>query len=619
MDRAGRRRSVTGEDHAFLERARDSAHGPRDAIDIVRRMARAPLARRTARTVSVLVFVAACLPFLPLLQADFVDWDDDHNFVDNVAYRGLTPAHLKWMFTTFHYGGYHPLSWLSVAIDHAFWGMDARGYHLTNILVHAANAVLLLWVAVAFLRTQAAVTTATVWAAGAAAVLFAVHPLRVESVAWITERRGLLAALFLLASVLFYLRAHAAGATSARRLMVLSIAMFTLSLLSKGLAMVLPVLLLVLDVWPLRRLAGGAATVRRLLVEKIPYVVIAFVIGLFARMAQQEHGATYSFAEYGLLGRLAQTAYSLCYYVGRTFWPAELCVLHPLEAEPGWGELRFGLAGVAVLAATLALLVLRRRWPAALVAWLAYGILLAPVSGLAQAGPSLVAERYSYLPTAGFFVLAAWALARAGGSHRSRQKLVTALVVTLALVWAGLSHVQSRHWRDSVTLWTRAVAIHPDSVFGHLNLGGALGKRGRHAEAAAEYERVVARIPRFGSAWWGLALSRFRAGDREGALPALQSAREAWTGGHWTTRPVLAEIVYMQGMLRTLLGRHDEALRYLREALAIDATYVHTYPVLADVLVQRGERQEAIATLESGLGIAPNDQRLREMLARLRQ
>ena len=334
-------------------------------------MASKPTRISPAHWLAAFLIVGACaIAFLPVLDADFVNWDDDKNFTENEAYRGLSAHHLAWMFTTFHYGGYHPLSWLSVAIDHAIWGMEAKGYHLTNLALHALNALLVFALVLRVLRlTRGAPSTAHVWAAAGATLLFAVHPLRVETVAWITERRALLATLFWILTILLYVgsRDPESSGPRARTLFWLSVCAYLLSLLAKGMALTLPVLLLVVDVYPLRRLPPGESALplaRRLALEKLPFFAVAIGIGILARLAQQEGAAVRSFAEHPLLDRSVQASHALLFYLWKTILPSGLCALHPLEQKLDWTQFVYFGSVVAVVALTVVLWRARRRWPA---------------------------------------------------------------------------------------------------------------------------------------------------------------------------------------------------------------------------------------------------------------
>src|SRR5437773_2306132 len=273
-------------------------------------LGRGPAAAAWMVPAGIALVLIAC--FLPTLRNDFVLWDDDLNFTDNPSYRSLSWRQLHWMFTTVHGGHYQPLSWVTLGLDYTLWGMNPTGYHLTSLLLHAVNAVLFYHVVVVLLRRAA--VTASAGAAAVGALFFAIHPLRVESVAWASERRDVLSGLFYLATVLAYVRMAAAERTGgARRWYLVSLACFVLSLLSKAWGMTLPIVLVLLDVYPLRRPPR--------LLEKAPYAVLALGAAALAFLAQAQVPAMRTLAEHGPVERAAQAAYGLCFYLWKTLGP----------------------------------------------------------------------------------------------------------------------------------------------------------------------------------------------------------------------------------------------------------------------------------------------------------
>src|SRR5213592_402053 len=340
-------------------------------------------ARWVAPLLVVLITLAA---FLPTLQNQFVNWDDDKNFLDNPHYRGLGWTHLRWMWTT-HLGHYIPLTWMTLGLDYLLWGMNPLGYHLTNLLLHAENAVVFFFVVRRILTLALLGASerglALAVSAGFAALVFAIHPLRVESVAWATERRDVLSGLFYLLTILMYLRAYEFGARG-RGWYWLAVAVFVCALLSKSMVVNLPVVLLILDVYPLRRLGGAigwwSEPARRVYVEKIPFVLLAAAASAIAVMAQSSVHAALSLAQLSMPGRLAISAYGLSFYLWKMVVPVNLSPFYERGLIDPWATpflLSYGL----VLAITAIVLALRRRVPGLLAAWLAYIVVLSPVLG----------------------------------------------------------------------------------------------------------------------------------------------------------------------------------------------------------------------------------------------
>ena len=456
-----------------------------------------------------LVVTATAITFLPVLQNDFVNWDDINVLLTNPHYRGFGWANLRWMFTTTLMGHYVPLTWLSFAVNFTLGGLHPWGYHLGNLMLHAANAGVFYLVARRLLATGFAggIPDADVAArtnrlreptlcAGAAfaALAFGLHPLRVESVAWATERRDVLCGLFYLLATLAYLRGVDQGGPIRTRSFILSIGTFLLSLLAKAAAVPLPVVLLLLDVYPLRRVRSVGW--RRLVIEKVPYLLLAGAAGVAALIAQSEAQALADPRDHGIATRLAVMSYGLVFYPWKFFWSANLSPFYALPATVDPLSARFLVPTIIVILVTALLVAMRRRAPAALAAWVYSALLVLPVSGAAQAGVHLVADRYSYLSGLGFALLAGaglvWCLRE---SRRLQPLLVGACIMVAALVLAGLGAAawrQSEIWHDTGSLWRHALSVDPDNARARFYLGYWLYVMDRPEDARVEYERALA-------------------------------------------------------------------------------------------------------------------------------
>ena len=432
----------------------------------------------------VFVVSLTVLAFLGSLQNGFVNWDDPANFLDNPRYRGLGPVQLTWMFTAFHMGHYIPVTWLTLGADYLAWGMNPAGYHLTSLLFHAATALGFYAVAWRLLaRALPAETRAGDLAVGAAtaALFFSLHPLRVESVAWITERRDVVSGLFFVLTLLAWLQAVDGPAAIRRRWYLCSIALFACALLSKSLTVGLPAVLLVLDVYPLRRLGGPRGwTVRSVWLEKLPYLLLGAAAAALA-FAATPASAKASLETLNAGSRFLVASYGVAFYLGKTVLPVGLSPLYAFVTSVSW-QLLAGL----VLAATL-VAAMRRRWPAVAAAAVVYMILVFPTLGFFATGPQAVADRYSYLPSLGWALVVGGLVAWPWAGARFVQ-IGAAVVLAVLLV---LTAQQVRIWHDSVTLWSRAVALEPGNRFARINLGGAYVAEGRTQEAIAQYREVL--------------------------------------------------------------------------------------------------------------------------------
>ena len=442
-----------------------------------------------------LVITLTLVAFIPALHHEFLGWDDAKNYLDNPLCRGLGLRQLAWMFTTFHMGHYIPLTWMTFGLDYLLWGMTPSGYHLTNILFHSATALACYFLGLRLLRAALQEVAESDLRIGAAlaALLFAVHPLRAESVAWITERRDVVSGLFYLLSVIAYLKAVDGTDRARPRWYWTSVGLFTGGLLSKSIVVSLPVVLLALDVYPLHRL-GGARGWRRpsVWLEKVPYVALGAAAAVIGFSALFTLGNTRSLAEMGPLYRAVLSIYGLAFYLWKSVMPFALSPLYPLDATVTW--LHFG-AAVALLGIAI---FMRRRWPAFTVATLVYLVTLLPVLGIFQNGPQAAADRYTYLACLGWVVvLGGLAARRWAGRAVARAVLSIWVLAMLPLTWQ-----QVAVWHDSVTLWSHALALAPENRAAHFNLAGAHEEAGRYAAAVAEYEEVARLSNRFRGRWY---------------------------------------------------------------------------------------------------------------------
>jgi tetratricopeptide (TPR) repeat protein len=559
----------------------------------------------------VLLTIAA---FLPALWNGFVDWDDTKTLVENRNYRGLGWTQLQWMFSTFYMGHYQPLSWATLGLDYLLGGLEPLGYHLTNLVLHAANAALFYLVILHLLAVSQGDAPASSGAgrlrvaAGFGALLFAVHPLRVESVAWATERRDVLSGLFFLMTIFCYLKAAAmAPDTSARRRWLgAAVIVYVLSLLSKASGIVLPVVLVILDVYPLRRLAqekwiGPAA--RKIWLEKVPFVLLAVIFGGIALLAQEGAGALKAVERYNVAARFAQALYGLAFYLWKSVLPFGLSPLYELPVEFNPLDWPFLLSGFVVLAISAGLYFFRRAWPAGLAVWIYYAVVLFPVLGTAQSGPQLVADRYSYLSCLGVAVLGGAAVryywgGGPGADARGRNFIFApALAGAVVLALGVLTWKQTQVWRDSESLWRHALAVGRASSTVHYNLAYALQKRGQFSEAIEHYRKSLQFNPRVADAHYYLADALAIQGSLGEAMEhygqAIKINPEFW-GAHYN----LAIVLERQ-------GRVGEALGHYRQVVQINPDNVEAHNHLAIVLSRQREFSEAIEHFRLSLKLDP--------------
>lgn len=599
--------------------------------------------RRWVRLLVPAVIVALVIvAFAPSLDGRFLNWDDNTLFTKNLEFRGLGPAQLRWMFTTTLGGHYIPLTWLTLGLNYRLGGMNPWGYHFAAIVLHSVNAVLFYLVARLLLRRALATPgdgdgeehepPGLTAGAAMAALVFALHPQRVESVAWVTDRGTLVSGALYLMAVLAYLRG-VDGNRLQWKWSRTSLAAFAAALLAKGLAISLPVSLLILDAYPLRRASGRWGAVVR---EKIPYFAVAALGAAVILFARNEGAEWSSYATFGLGARLAFAAYGFWFYPMTTLWPVGLTPLYEVPLDPRLTQWRFLGPLLGLLTVTAALLWLRRRLPGLLAAWIHSAAVVAPVSGVALSGSQLVADRYSYLAALGWALLAGGAIVRVAGLRRHGRvsapvtavgSLGVALLIGLLLL---STREQSEVWRDSETLWRwavdqdptcavchaalaeaivfdsptgparlaegeayvrRAVDLRPMLALAHYKLGTIQMARGQYAEAEASLKRYMQLAPTLGQGPARLALIYLVEGRTAEAVPLLRRAREldrlpalepGTRESTGTGDPDLAEAV------RLMDGRGED-LQYLGEAL-----------------VRQGQAARALLPLEAAQALAPD-------------
>src|SRR5437667_5086540 len=550
--------------------------------------------------VPVLIAVVTFAAFLPTLQNQFVNWDDPRNFLENPHYRGLGWTHLRWMWTT-HLGHYIPLTWMTLGLDYLLWGMNPVGYHLTSLLLHAANAVVFFFVVrrilILALPGPSERGHALAVCAGVAALVFAIHPLRVESVAWVTERRDVLSGLFYLVTILVYLRACERGERG-RGWYWLSVAVFVCALLSKSMVVNLPVVLLILDVYPLRRLGGSISwwsePARLVYVEKIPFVFLAGVASAIAVMAQLATRAASSLAALIVPDRLAISAYGLSFYLWKMVVPVNLSPLYERGLVDPWAT-PFLLSYGVVVALTALVFALRRRIPGLPTAWLAYVVILLPVLGIVQSGPQIAADRYTYLAGLGWAILAG---ASALSHWRRRPFLLTGLAACVLFGLEILTWNQVQVWHDSEKLWAHALAIDSKNSMAHFNFGNMLVQQGKSAEADEHYRQALLIKPDHADAHnnWGLALTN--------------QGKFAEAGEHFRQalqiKPDHAEAHNNWGLALNDQGKLAEAIEHYRQALQINPDSAEAHNNWGLALANQGKLAEAGEHFRQALQIKPN-------------
>ncbi|HLO67887.1 MAG TPA: tetratricopeptide repeat protein [Holophaga sp.] len=572
--------------------------------------------RRLDLRICLALLAAVGIVYARTAWAGFVNLDDGAYVKDNpIVLAGLSWAGIKWAFTTFWICNWHPVTWLSHMLDASLFGKGPAGPHLMNALYHGLNG--------AGLYLLLRRITGATWRSAAVAALFALHPVHVESVAWISERKDVLSTLFTLAS----LHAYAGYVEGGRKRGLAWAALWhALALMAKPMPVSLPLLLLVLDVWPLRRLEPF--TWRRLAalsLEKWPFALLSAASCWVTVLAQK--GAIVKLSLQPISWRLFNASWAYVRYLGKMVWPSGLSPFYPYTTEQELGRLR--LAGTLCLAllalVTWAVVRERGRRPQLLAGWIWFLVSLLPVIGLVQVGSQAMADRYTYLPLIGPFVaLVWWAAEGAERSEGYRKALAIAGSGVLVLL-GGLSWIQAGYWESSTSLFGRALSLDPANPIALVNLGQALAEKGDQAAALPYFQRAVERAPTWFLARKNLAMTYYYLGRRDQALPMMGQAL--------FLDPLDGDLLWMAARALAEEGRREEAVKCLRDFLALEprrmglsldraqegAKTQNARILLGLVALDLGWNKEATRMLEAALAEDPGNAQIKLSLAKARK
>lgn len=537
---------------------------------------------------SFALFVSCIAVFWPVTGFDFVGIDDPIHFVRNEHFRGLGTEQLRWMFLAHHgSAGYDPLAWLTFGADYELWGLDPQRFHLTSLLLYALCMVAFHRVTIRVMELGQGgrqVSRNGLVAATCMTALFALHPLRVESVAWLSERHGVLATIFALLSVQQYLRIRSTEPAhlAAPGAWALSLLYFALALISKSTVLFLPLCLLVLDVLPLRRLHWPTtrSEVHDRIVEKAPFFALSLIVGLLTIEARAYDRMWGDSSQFGLVDRLSQSALGFVYYLAKTFVPTDLS---PIQLRAEWqahAAMAYAWAIVGFVLIGGVAWIVRRRWPEWPVALVLYGLILVPVVGLFQSGPLVVADRYSLLALAPLFVAGAIGLDRTLAWGFARRAVTVAILLsftTILILEVSATRMQLMHWRDADALWAQVFAASDDLALMAQNRGAL----------------------------------RMQLGEHEAAEEDFALALEA--------RPNDPGLLNMAGQNAAALGRDALALELLDRLIELRPKSDGAYRARARVRAANRDVEGAVSDLEAYLRLRPTDDEARRELAEMRR
>jgi protein O-mannosyl-transferase len=544
--------------------------------------------------ICLLLSLVTLAVFLPVARHEFINYDDPDYVTRNaMVLNGLSWHGAVWAFTSGAAGNWHPFTWLSHMLDVQLFGLWAGGHHLINVLFHIANTLAL------FLILNG--MTRALWRSALVAALFALHPLHVESVAWVSERKDVLSAFFFLLTLWAYtryaqsLRSAARSTLHAPAFYALALFFFTLGLMSKPMLVTLPFVLLLLDYWPLGRIQVSSPFVIRhlssLIREKLPFFALAMASSIVTFVVQQKGGAVASAEQLPVPLRLANALVAYFRYLGKAVWPDHLAVFYPHPGYWPWWQ----VVGAALVLGAMSTLVIAvgRRQPALLVGWLWFVGMLVPVIGLVQVGLQSMADRYSYLPLIGLFILLVWAVPE-GWLNRKAFVFGTAALLAAG---AAATFQQVRVWRTAESLFRHATAVTQKNYLAYHNLGSALARMDQADEATRCFEMALAIRSNYPDAQYDLGVIAARRGEWDEAVARYRAALQL--------KPKFPEAHNNLGNVLSELGRKDEAARHFAAAVQFKPDFPEALNNLANVEAAQGNLAEAIRHYERVVWLRP--------------
>jgi tetratricopeptide (TPR) repeat protein len=546
--------------------------------------------------ICLLLVLAISAVYLQVGSFEFVNFDDE-TYVSKSHYvqSGLTPSSIKWAFTTFYGGNWHPLTWLSHMLDCQLFGLSPGMHHLTSVFFHIVNTLLVFLV---FKRM-----TGALWRCAFVAALFGLHPLHVESVAWISERKDVLSTLFWMLTIWSYVRY--AERPGLARYMFMAL-FFVLGLISKPMTITLPFVLLLLDYWPLGRLGLWPSRVKdgsgfriskgfRLILEKVPLFLLTVLSGIVTFLAEKSAGTVETLGFLPLGARAGNALVSLLNYLGKAIWPSDLMVFYPHPVNmPQWH-----VAGASLIlgAVSLVAILFARRRPWFIVGWLWYLGTLVPVIGLIQVGLQGMADRYTYVPLIGIFVIMTWGAGDLLKAFPSGRAGLAAFATGAVLFLLGTASIQVGYWKNSTTLFEHALRVNKANYVAYNGLGVVAAEQERPGEAIRCYSVALRIKPDFALAYNNMGAVLASQGRTGRALESYSRALRL--------NPGLAQARNGLGVLLAQQGRMEEAAGHLEKALQIDPGYAEAHNNLGIILIKSGRTTDAIRHFVEAIGLNP--------------
>lgn len=516
--------------------------------------------------VYILLILATLAVYWQVNQFNFINFDDNIYVTNNpVIQAGLSAEGFRWAFGSKYFGLWNPLVWVSFMLDYQLYGLNAGCYHLTNLFLHIMSTLLLFWL---FNRM-----TGTIWKSAFVAAFFALHPLHVESVAWIAERKDVLSAFFWMLTLCFYVY-YTEKPVIKRYLFV--IFGFILALLSKPMVLTLPVIMILLDYWPLKRFELGKQNwIVWQLKEKMPFFTLSAVL-VFVTF--HTPGNSMDIKSIPLISRLANAPVAFITYLGKTFWPFDMAIFYPFSDNiPLW---QIGGAVTLIIAISIAVVVMMKRIPCFFVGWLWYTITILPVIGIFQIGNFAMTDRYHYLPSIGMAIMLAWSVPLLFAATDGRKQIVIPATITFLAILTFLSWRQCGYWRNNSELWNHALHVTKGNYMAHNNLASDLLEKGNISKAVYHYKKAIS-INNYSAAHYNMGIIYYRLGQYQQSIESFHQAIR--------TTPDYAAAYFNLGIVYTSMGQTQRALESYSEAIRITPNHANAFNNRAVIYLYQGQ------------------------------
>ena len=535
--------------------------------------------------VYIILTVVTLAVFWQVNKYGFVNFDDQVYVTENSHIQsGITSSGLRWAFSTNHAEFWHPLTWLSLMLDYRLIGLNAGGYHITNLILHILSALLLFWL---FNRM-----TGMIWRSAFVAAVFALHPLHVESVAWIAERKDVLSAFFWMLTLCLYVYYTERPAIKRYLLVLFS---FVCALMSKPMVVTLPVIMILLDYWPLGRFESRKNKSNLILwqlKEKTPFFILSAVFSIITIYAQYNPSTDI----YPLISRLANALVSFVTYLEKTFWPHDMAVFYPFPAQiPLWQTM---VAAFLIIAISAAVILMARRLPYLFVGWLWYVITLLPVIGIIQVGDFSMADRYHYLPSIGIAVMLAWGVPSLMKSEETRKNILFPAAITFLTLLSVLTWQQCGQWKNSITLFSHALQSTKNNAFAHNNVAPSLAEEGKIEEAIDHYNEAIRLDPDYPDAYSNRGNAYATLGQHQQAIEDYNKAIRL--------KPDFAIAYYNRGIIEIKLGLYQKAIDDFNEAIRLKPDYTDAYNNRGGAYFKLGQYQRAVDDFSKAIHLKPD-------------